>query len=219
MNEDYLSKIFKKFNQEDGSISRKYGGTGLGMTITKELITLMNGEIEVKSKKDKGTSVTIIFNIEKGDEKLHRKSTEKKQEISISGLRVLLAEDNELNQIVAENSLKHFNCIVTKADNGRIAVDLLAKQNFDIILMDIQMPELDGIEATEIIRRDLGLKTPIIALTANAFKTEIEKCISAGMNDYITKPHERQKRNQQKPSGHQRNIIQPENHPWSQQRR
>ena len=188
MNEDYLSKIFKKFNQEDGSISRKYGGTGLGMTITKELITLMNGEIEVKSKKDKGTSVTIIFNIEKGDEKLHRKSTEKKQEISISGLRVLLAEDNELNQIVAENSLKHFNCIVTKADNGRIAVDLLAKQNFDIILMDIQMPELDGIEATEIIRRDLGLKTPIIALTANAFKTEIEKCISAGMNDYITKP-------------------------------
>ncbi|RZJ39207.1 MAG: PAS domain S-box protein, partial [Chryseobacterium sp.] len=109
MNEDYVSKIFKKFNQEDGSISRKYGGTGLGMTITKELITLMNGEIEVKSKKDKGTSVTIIFNIEKGDEKLHRKSTEKKQEISISGLRVLLVEDNELNQIVAENSLKHFN--------------------------------------------------------------------------------------------------------------
>ncbi|MEA1848797.1 PAS domain S-box protein [Chryseobacterium sp. MHB01] len=188
MSEEYVRSIFKKFNQEDSSISRKYGGTGLGMSITKELIHLMKGEIDVKSEKNVGTSITIQLVLHKGNEKLNLDVSAEKQHIVLDGIRVVLVEDNELNQLVAENSLKHYNCLVTKADNGRIAVELLEKEQFDIILMDIQMPEMDGIEATQILRENMGVKTPIIALTANAFKSEIDKCISIGMDDYITKP-------------------------------
>jgi len=188
MSEDYVRHIFKKFNQEDGSTSRKYGGTGLGMAITKELIGLMNGEIMIQSEKNIGTKITIVLDMDKSKEKSSAKNVEKKEDISIQGVNILLVEDNELNQLVAENSLKHFGCLVTKADNGRKAVDILAEKQFDLILMDIQMPELDGIEATKILRNEFNLTTPIIALTANAFKTEIDNCIAVGMNGYLTKP-------------------------------
>lgn len=187
MSEEYVRSIFKKFNQEDSSISRKYGGTGLGMSITRELIHLMKGEIDVKSEKNVGTSITIELVLDKGNKEARREVSAERQ-IVLDGIRVLLVEDNELNQLVAENSLKHYNCEVIKADNGRIAVELLEKEQFDIILMDIQMPEMDGIEATKILREEMAVKTPIIALTANAFKSEIDKCISIGMDDYITKP-------------------------------
>ncbi|MFT3919890.1 PAS domain S-box protein [Cloacibacterium sp.] len=188
MSEEYVNNIFKKFTQEDSSVSRKYGGTGLGMVITKELVSLMKGSIDVKSEKNVGTKITITLSIPKGNEIFQEKTLQDNQPISIDGVNVLLVEDNELNQLVAENSLNHYNCIVTKADNGRIALDILKKNEFDIILMDIQMPELDGIETTKILRKEFNLKTPIIALTANAFKTEIDNCIAAGMIDYITKP-------------------------------
>ncbi|NML56876.1 response regulator [Chryseobacterium cheonjiense] len=188
MSEEYVRSIFKKFNQEDSSISRKYGGTGLGMSITRELIHLMKGEIDVKSEKNVGTSITIQLVLNKGNQEPRKEVSAENQHVVLDGIRVLLVEDNELNQLVAENSLKHYNCMVTKADNGRIAVELLEKEQFDIVLMDIQMPEMDGIEATKILREEMGIKTPIIALTANAFKSEIDKCISIGMDDYITKP-------------------------------
>lgn len=188
MSEEYVRSIFKKFNQEDSSISRKYGGTGLGMSITRELIHLMKGEIDVKSEKNIGTCITIQLVLNKGYQEAHQEVLAENQHIVLDGIRVLLVEDNELNQLVAENSLKHYNCIVTKADNGKIAVELLKKEQFDIVLMDIQMPQMDGIEATKILREEMGVKTPIIALTANAFKSEKDKCISIGMDDYITKP-------------------------------
>jgi PleD family two-component response regulator len=157
MSEEYVKQIFKKFNQEDSSISRKYGGTGLGMAITRELIHLMKGEIKIKSKKNVGTEISIFLDMNKSIEKSESKNIEVKEHISIEGTRVLLVEDNELNQLVAENSLTHFGCEVIKADNGKMPVDILSKQQFDIILMDIQMPELDGIEATKIIRKISGL--------------------------------------------------------------
>jgi PAS domain S-box-containing protein len=188
MSEDYVRNIFKKFNQEDSSVSRKYGGTGLGMAITKELVALMKGEIDIKSEKNVGTEISIILNINKSKEKVSLENNQKNENISIEGISVLLVEDNELNQLVAENSLKYFGCEVTKADNGKIAVDILSERTFDIILMDIQMPQLDGIEATKILRNKFALTTPIIALTANAFKSEIDHCLSVGMNGYITKP-------------------------------
>ncbi|WP_052248508.1 PAS domain-containing hybrid sensor histidine kinase/response regulator [Chryseobacterium taiwanense] len=188
MSEEYVKNIFKKFNQEDGSVSRKYGGTGLGMAITRELVTLMKGKIEIESEKNVGTKTTIRLTLEKSTEKASVKSIEENDIPSIKGVHVLLVEDNEINQLVAENSLVYFGCKVTKADNGNIAIDILRKEKFDIILMDIQMPELDGIETTNILRTEFALDTPIIALTANAFKTEIDKCMSVGMNDYITKP-------------------------------
>ncbi|MGX5683507.1 response regulator [Chryseobacterium cucumeris] len=188
MSEEYVRDIFKKFNQEDSSISRKYGGTGLGMSITRELIYLMKGEINVESEKNTGTSITITLLLDRGSEEDLKKNDWKNQHISIAGTRVLLVEDNSLNQLVAEKSLHHFKCSVTKAENGKIAIEILKRKEFDIILMDLQMPEMDGIEATKIVRKELGIKTPVIALTANAFKTEIDHCINAGMNDYITKP-------------------------------
>lgn len=188
MSEDYVRNIFNKFNQEDSSISRKYGGTGLGMFITREIVNLMKGEIIVKSEKNVGTCITVNLTIEKGSEKNRKEVFMDMQNISIEGTKILLVEDNELNQLVAENSLNHFKCKVTIADNGKKALDILKKEEFDIILMDIQMPEMDGIEATKIFRKEYGNKTPIIALTANAFKTEIENCLKSGMNDYVTKP-------------------------------
>lgn len=188
MSEEYVRDIFKKFNQEDSSISRKYGGTGLGMSITRELIHLMEGEINVKSEKNAGTCIEITLLLDRGNEEDLEKNDWQNEHLSIAGTRVLLVEDNALNQLVAEKSLKHFKCSIAKAENGKIALEMLRREKFDIILMDMQMPEMDGIEATKILRKELAIKTPVIALTANAFKTEIDHCINAGMNDYITKP-------------------------------
>lgn len=188
MDKNYVETLFKKFSQEDKKITRKFGGTGLGMSITKELVHLMNGKIEVESEKNTGTKVHIILNLNIGHaENMETKDFEKNH-TNLNGIHILLVEDNDMNRMVAQNSLQYFNCKVTEAENGVEALDILKRQNFDVILMDIQMPEMDGIEATKIIRNEFKLSTPIIALTANAFKTEIEKCKEAGMNDYITKP-------------------------------
>lgn len=188
MDDEYIDKIFKKFSQEDKKTTRKFGGTGLGMAITKELVSLMNGTIKVNSKKDVGTSIQIILNLPKGENIVNDATEIEAESLHLDGVKILLVEDNELNRMVAQNSLQYYKCQVTEAENGLEAIELLKTSHFDVILMDIQMPELDGIQATEIIRNKLKLKTPIIALTANAFKTEIEKCFTVGVNDYITKP-------------------------------
>lgn len=187
MDKSYVETIFKKFSQEDKAVTRKFGGTGLGMAITKELIGLMHGEITIESKKGKGTTFNIILPLEKGNpDKI--KEINKETNEDISGLSILLVEDNKMNRMVLQNSMQYFNCEVTEAENGLEALELLKKNTYDIILMDIQMPEMDGIEATKIIRNEFKLNTPIIALTANAFKTEIDNCKKAGMDDYVTKP-------------------------------
>jgi PAS domain S-box-containing protein len=189
MDDFFIDSMFRKFSQEDKGITRKFGGTGLGMAITKELVLLMKGEIEVESQKNKGTTIHINFRFKKGN--AHNLSLEiERKPFLFDNIAILLVEDNEMNRMVAQNSLSYFNCTVTEAENGLEALQLLKKEKFDIILMDIQMPELDGIETTKIIRKELKLTVPIIALTANAFKTEINKCKKAGMNDYVTKPFE-----------------------------
>lgn len=188
MDAEFVENIFKKFSQEDKKTTRKFGGTGLGMAITKELINLMNGSIQIESQKNIGTSIDIILNFPKGEEDYEENNILNNESINIEGIKILLAEDNELNRMVAQNSLQYYKCQVIEAENGLEAIEALKKENFDIVLMDIQMPELDGIEATSIIRNELKLKTPIIALTANAFRSEIEKCYAAGINDYVTKP-------------------------------
>lgn len=191
MDKSYINTIFKKFSQEDKAVTRKFGGTGLGMAITKELVQLMNGRIEVESEKNVGTTIFIYIRLLKGNvENINnlKKVDSEYNDIDLNGISVLLVEDNEMNRMVAQNSLNYFNCEVVEAENGLEALECLENKKFDIILMDIQMPEMDGIEATKVIRTKLKLETPIIALTANAFKTEIEKCKKAGMNDYVTKP-------------------------------
>ncbi|SNR30480.1 PAS domain S-box protein [Flavobacterium sp. ov086] len=189
MEQGFADIIFNKFSQEDKAITRKFGGTGLGMAITRELIQLMKGEIKVQSEKDLGTTISFILNFEKGDIN-NVKKIQHEINVDISGITVLLVEDNIINRMVAINSLHYFNCQVTEATNGLEAIEILKNKKFDIILMDVQMPEMGGIEATIKIREELQLQTPIIALTANAFKSEVEKCKNAGMDDYITKPFE-----------------------------
>ncbi len=194
MDESYLKNIFNKFSQEDTSTSRKYGGSGLGMSITKELIELMNGVIEIKSKKNVGTTIHLKFLLPIGEpDKLLKEDFET---IANNGrfLDILLVEDNEFNRLVAGNTLNHFNCTVTEAINGLEAINILKTGKiFDVILMDLQMPIMDGFESTKIIRNELKINTPIIALTANAFKSELEQCINIGMNDSVTKPFEEEK--------------------------
>jgi len=189
MEQKYAESIFSKFSQEDKSITRKYGGTGLGMAITKELVLLMGGEIKIESEKNIGTTVYIRINLIRGNtENIKKLHTE--VDFNLKGLSILLVEDNKINRMVVKNALQHYNCNIIEAENGLEVLEILKTRNFDLILMDIQMPEMDGIEATKVIRNELKLSIPIIALTASAFKTEIEKCKQAGMNDYVTKPFE-----------------------------
>jgi PAS domain S-box-containing protein len=188
MDQSYLNTIFTKFSQEEKNTTRKFGGTGLGMTITKELVELMNGEISIESEKNVGTTIKIKLTLEKGFMNNNTSEQSNTSDFSLENIKVLLVEDNEFNRIVAQNSLKYFKCEVIEAINGLEAVEVLKTQHFDVILMDVQMPVMDGIEATTIIRNELKNSIPIIALTANAFKTEIEKFKLAGINDYITKP-------------------------------
>lgn len=190
MEQSFADSIFNKFSQEDRSITRKFGGTGLGMAITRELVQLMNGHITIESQKGVGTTINIIAHFEKGKLDNVKKTQNEVKNIDITGINILLVEDNLMNRMVVNYTLNYFNCKVSEATNGLEAIDILKKESFDIILMDVQMPEMGGIEATKIIRDDLKIDTPIIALTANAFKSEIDKCKEAGMNDYVTKPFE-----------------------------
>jgi CheY-like chemotaxis protein/HPt (histidine-containing phosphotransfer) domain-containing protein len=191
MDETFLSQLFTKFSQEDDSVARKYGGTGLGMSISKKLIELMDGTIDVTSRKHHGTSITFTLPFTKG----HEADMPEKEEIDfdssiLKGSRILLVEDNEMNRLVATTVLAHYGVDFREAFNGEQAIALLTKEKFDLVLMDVQMPVMNGIAATHIIRQEISKTIPIIALTANAIKGESDKCLAAGMNAYISKPFE-----------------------------
>ncbi len=189
MEEVFLDNIFQKFMQEDSSIARKYGGTGLGLNITKQLVELMGGSIKVKSVKNEGSLFLIDIEFQKGN--VENIIIDKKINLSSSILQniaVLLVEDNEMNRILAKTILNNFDATTTEAENGVKAIELLKEKSFDIILMDIQMPIMGGFEATHFIRSELKLDIPIIALTANALKGEKEKCVEGGMDAYLSKP-------------------------------
>jgi PAS domain S-box-containing protein len=190
MNQAFTQNIFNKFSQEDKSISRKQGGTGLGMAITYELVQLMQGTIQVKSQKDIGTTIDIELILPVGDARKVAVNSTEDEVMDIRDARILLVEDNEFNRLVATSILKHYACEVVEAVNGLEALKVLQNESFDVILMDLQMPVMDGFEATKVMRTELGITTPIIALTANAFKTEIDHCMAVGMNDCVTKPYE-----------------------------
>jgi CheY-like chemotaxis protein len=191
MDESFIRHLFDKFTQEYDSVTRKYGGTGLGMSICKELIELMGGEIRVTSQKGSGTAVSLLIKLEKGKES----DLKIRDEVPVSteilkGKRVLVVDDNDMNRLVATTILGNYDTIIFEAGNGQEAVDLLRRQSVDIVLLDIQMPVMSGLEASELIRREISVSLPIIALTANAIRGESEKCLAAGMNDYLSKPFE-----------------------------
>jgi PAS domain S-box-containing protein len=189
MDKKYLDNLFTKFSQEDLSISRKYGGTGLGMVITRELVSLMQGTIKVRSVRNEGTTVEITLVLPFASDFKIINSEESYSNKDISNTRVLIVEDNEFNRAVAYNTLKRNGCIITEARDGQEAIKFIQDGNvFDIILMDLQMPLMDGFTATKFLINEYKLKTPIIALSANAFKSEIDACMQIGMKDYVTKP-------------------------------
>ena len=193
-----IQSIFEKFTQADSSTTRKYGGTGLGLSISKQLIEMMNGKIWVES--DYGNGSDFIFKIELGVPNLEEISkieeeehiTKRLTEVRFNKeLKILIAEDNTTNQKYIRSLLKIYNLDPIIVSNGREAVEKASSEKFDCILMDLHMPEMDGIAATIAIRNssDEQLKNiPIIALTAAAYKEDKEKMLAAGMNDYLSKP-------------------------------
>jgi PAS domain S-box-containing protein len=192
MSSDFLKRVFEKFTQEVDEANRQYEGTGLGLSISNDLVNLMGGELKVESKKNIGTTFSFDITFEKGDPQNLVKQSLKIEKDAFSKSAVLLVEDNEMNRFIAANSLEQLGCRIEQAENGQVAVELLKNKAFDLILMDIQMPVMDGLEATHHIRNILHLKTPIIALTANAFKQDIDSYLSKGMNDFIIKPYDEQ---------------------------
>ena len=194
MTEEFQKHIFEPFAQEDAGSRTKFAGTGLGMAISKNLVEKMGGTITFESKEGAGTTFVIRVPFQIDTDRSGRSETGEKTEVSIRGLHILLAEDNELNMEIAEFLLQNEGAVVTKAWNGQEAVEIFEKSGsgeFDVILMDIMMPVMNGYEAAKRIRsldREDAQVIPIIAMTANAFVEDRMKAKEAGMNEHIGKP-------------------------------
>jgi signal transduction histidine kinase/DNA-binding NarL/FixJ family response regulator len=198
--QDQIETIFEIFKQADGSTTRKYGGTGLGLAISKQLVEMMGGEIWVESELGKGSTFHFIVCFKLGRSMMAlehpsndtaRLMTHHTIQKAARQLSILIAEDNPVNQKVAETMLDKRGHRVFVASNGREALETLNKEHIDLILMDVQMPEIDGFEATERIRereKANGGHIPIVAMTAHAMKGDRERCLAAGMDSYLSKP-------------------------------
>jgi CheY-like chemotaxis protein len=190
--EDKVVEIFESFNQGNLGTSRKYGGTGLGLAICRQLLDLQGGSISVTSQIDQGTVFEFIipYNDSTTSIPLHYTGKViKNSQMFLQGKRILVTEDNEINQKVIIQVLKKVGASVVIANNGLEAISNLKKdEHFDLIIMDLQMPVMDGYAATQYIRNVMGLSTPILAMTASAIKDEKNRCLEMGMNDYMTKP-------------------------------
>lgn len=187
--DDKIESIFERFNQGNTETTRQYGGTGLGLTIVKNLVNLQHGKLLVQSKLNQGSEFIFFLKYKISYESLKEKPVENLVSLNQHKINVLVVEDNEMNQKLANEILSVLGFEPTLASNGKIAIEILKVHSFDVILMDIQMPVLDGYKTAQIIRNELKLNTPIIAMTAHVMPGETEKCISYGMNDYISKPY------------------------------
>jgi CheY-like chemotaxis protein/anti-sigma regulatory factor (Ser/Thr protein kinase) len=187
-----LQMVFQKFTQADLSTTRRYGGSGLGLSISRSLAHLMGGTIEVTSTPGEGSEFCLKMHLDAAPENsLQRResSVEALQPLPES-LDILLVEDNKVNQKLALRLLERLGCRAKVAASGIEALSMLDRYNFDLILMDCQMPEMDGYEATRRIReREHGNRhIPIVAITANAMESDLERCLTSGMDSYLTKP-------------------------------
>ncbi len=195
-------RLFKPFTQADSSTTRKYGGTGLGLAISRQIVHLMGGTIALESTPNVGSTFLIEIPFTRASEEQCREARNQhalegldtaitNNQNSFKGVRILLAEDNEINQQVTVEYLALVGAKVDVAENGRLALEALSKGNYDLVLMDMMMPEMDGLDATAAMRRNERWKDiPVIALTANATSEHRQRCQEVGMNDFITKPVE-----------------------------
>ena len=196
MSEEFQKHIFDAFERERNSTASHIEGSGIGMGITKKLIELMNGTIEVKSKQGEGSSFTVTVPCRKAlkEDTLEKKNTNLHNKNCLNGVRILLVEDNEINIEIARELLMEEGCLVETANDGVACIDMIEKADADyykLILMDIQMPVMNGYDATLAIRKMKDTKKsmiPIIAMTANAFAEDVQKVLSVGMNDHVAKP-------------------------------
>lgn len=180
--------IFDNFQQATNSTSRLYGGTGLGLAIVKKLVESQGGQINVHSVLGEGTTFSFSLNFKKTNKKAKQDVEYLEADETIQNVKVLVVEDIPLNQLLMKALLDEFGFEREFAENGRVAIEMLEHNEYDVILMDLQMPEMNGFEATTYIREVLKLSTPIIALTADVTTVDVKKCIAIGMNDYIAKP-------------------------------
>jgi PAS domain S-box-containing protein len=185
---DKIEKIFENFQQASSRTSRLYGGTGLGLSIVKQLIEPQGGSIRVKSKIDEGSAFSFILDFQKTNAEVEAETEILELDPEIKNIKVLVVEDIALNQLLMKTLLDDFGFEQDIAANGKIAIEKLKSKSYDIILMDLQMPEMNGFEATEFIRKTMNSKIPIIALTADVTTVDLAKCKAVGMNDYIAKP-------------------------------
>lgn len=194
---DKLDGLFDAFSQVDSSTSRRYGGAGLGLAISRRLCTMLGGQLEVDSTLGEGTCFTATFTLDSRPRSERSRSDDAQERTPQLQGSVLLVEDNAINRMVAQRMLGNTGLVVRTAENGEQALVLLETEAFDCVLMDIQMPVLDGLEATRQLRqreRATGRRrTPVVALTANALAGERERCLAAGMDDYLPKPFQRRK--------------------------
>ncbi|MBJ2355012.1 response regulator, partial [Sphaerochaeta sp. S2] len=179
--------IFDQFTQAEYSTTRKFGGTGLGLSICKRLVELMDGEMNVRSVVGIGSSFSFTTVIKKGSG-LSRVKIEDANQHNRSGLNVLIVEDDTINREILKVIAEKQEWVITMAENGHEAIEAVNRQKFDVILMDVEMPIVDGIHATKVIRSIETTRTPIIAMTAYAFSNEKERCLESGMDDYLSKP-------------------------------
>jgi len=186
--EDKLESIFENFQQATSSISLAFGGTGLGLAISKQLVEKQGGTIVVKSKVNEGSTFSFTLSFQKPNGANKEESAEVELEKEIKDIKILVVEDIKLNQLLMRTILDDFKFKYDIADNGKIAIEKMQTETYDIILMDLQMPEMNGFEATEYIRNTMKSKIPIIALTADVTTFNVEKCKAVGMNDYVSKP-------------------------------
>ena len=188
VNKDNIDKIFDTFRQASSGTARLYGGTGLGLAIVKQLVNQQGGSIQVKSKIDRGSTFSFILTFQKTKEVAESEAEIVELNMKIKNVKVLVVEDMALNQLLMKTLLDDFGFERDIASNGKIAIEKLQAKDYDVILMDLQMPEMNGFEATEYIRTKMKSNIPIIALTADVTTMDLEKCKALGMNDYIAKP-------------------------------
>ncbi len=186
--DDKLVKIFENFQQASSGTSRLYGGTGLGLAIVKQLVEPQGGVVSVKSEIGKGSTFSFTLSFQKTNQKADFEVELLKLDSEVKNIKVLVVEDIALNQLLMKTLLDDFGFELDIAANGKIAIEKLQTTEYDVILMDLQMPEMNGFEATEYIRNIMHSTVPIIALTADVTTVDLAKCKAVGMNDYIAKP-------------------------------